>query len=213
MEITWYGHACFRLHRRGGPTIITDPYDDSVGYVLPRLRAEIVTISHDHGDHNHLEGVRGSPRVFNAPGEYEVQGIFITGIPTYHDDKQGQERGRNTVFVFDFDGVTICHLGDLGEPLSQSQAEAMGNVDVLLVPVGGVYTINASRAGEVVSLLEPRLVIPMHYKTKALNLSLSSEDPFLKEMGAEDVVPRESLSVTKTNLPEETEVVVLEYKQ
>jgi L-ascorbate metabolism protein UlaG (beta-lactamase superfamily) len=213
MEITWYGHACFRLHQRGGPTIITDPYDDSVGYTLPRLRAEIVTISHDHGDHNHLKGVRGHPRVFTAPGEYEVQGIFITGIPTYHDDKQGQERGRNTVFVFDFNGITICHLGDLGEPLSQSQAEALGNVDVLLVPVGGIYTINASRAGEVVSLLEPRLVVPMHYKTEALNLSLSSEHPFLKEMGAEDVVPKESLRVTKTTLPEETEVVVLQYKQ
>jgi L-ascorbate metabolism protein UlaG (beta-lactamase superfamily) len=213
MEITWYGHACFRLHQRGGPTIITDPYDDSIGYTLPRVRADIATVSHDHGDHNHVEGIRGQPRVFSIPGEYEVQGVFVTGIPTFHDRKQGSERGQNIVFLFDFDGLTICHLGDLGDMLSQSQAEALGNVDVLLVPVGGVYTITAARAAEVVSLLEPRLVIPMHYKTKALRLRLGTLRPFLNEMGAEDVAPRESLRVTKASLPEETEIVVLEYRQ
>jgi len=213
MEITWYGHACFRLYERGGPHIVTDPYDDSIGYVLPRLRADIVTVSHDHGDHSHVQGIRGSPKVFTSPGEYEVQGVFITGIPTFHDRKEGEERGRNIVFVFDFDGITICHLGDLGHVLSQSQAEALGSVDVLLIPVGGVYTVTAARAAEVVSLLEPRLVIPMHYKTKALRFRLGTLNPFLKEMGAEDVAPKESLKIAKASLPEETEVVVLEYKQ
>jgi len=177
------------------------------------LRADIATVSHDHGDHNHVASIRGQPRVFSTPGEYEVQGIFITGIPTFHDRRQGKERGQNIVFLFDFDGLTICHLGDLGDVLSQSQAEALGNVDVLLAPVGGVYTITAARAAEVVSLLEPRLVIPMHYKTKALRLRLSTVRPFLKEMGAEDTAPRESLRVTKASLPEGAEIVVLDYKQ
>jgi L-ascorbate metabolism protein UlaG (beta-lactamase superfamily) len=213
MEITWYGHACFRMHERGGPTIVTDPYDDSIGYTLPRLRADIVTVSHDHGDHNNLRGVRVLGKVFTSPGEYEVQGVFITGIPTFHDRKQGEERGQNVVFLFDFDGLTICHLGDLGHVLSQSQAEALGNVDVLLIPVGGVYTLTAASAAEVVSLLEPRLIVPMHYKTKALSFRLGTVDPFLKEMGAEDAAPHESLKITKANLPEEAEVVVLEYRQ
>jgi len=213
MEIVWYGHACFRLHQRGKPTIVTDPYDNSIGYTLPRLRADIVTVSHDHSDHNYIRGIRGNPKVLTGPGEYEIQGVFITGIPTFHDRKQGKERGRNTVFLFDFDGLTICHLGDLGHVLTQSQAEALGSVDVLLIPVGGVYTITAAQAAEVVSLVEPRVVIPMHYKTKALNFRLSTVRPFLKEMGAEDTVPRDSLNVTKASLPEETEVVILEYRQ
>lgn len=213
MEIIWYGHACFRLHRRGGPTIITDPYDNSIGYTLPRLRADIVTVSHDHSDHNYVRGVRGRPKVLTSPGEYEIQRVFITSIPTFHDQKQGKERGRNVVFLFDFDGLTICHLGDLGHLLSQSQAEALGNVDVLLTPVGGTYTLTAARAAEVVSLLEPRMVVPMHYKTKVLNFQLSTVRPFLKEMGAEDTTPQESLKVTKSSLPEEIEVVVLKYKQ
>lgn len=213
MEIIWYGHACFRLHERGGPYIVTDPYDDSIGYTLPSLRADIVTVSHGHSDHNYVQGVRGNPKVLNGPGEYEIQEVFITGIPTFHDQKQGEERGKNTVFLFDFDGLTICHLGDLGHMLSQPQVEALGSVDALLIPVGGVYTIDAALAAEVVSLLEPRVVVPMHYKTKPLDLPLSTVDPFLKEMGVGDVTPRESLKVSKTNLPEETEVVVLDYKQ
>jgi L-ascorbate metabolism protein UlaG (beta-lactamase superfamily) len=213
MELTWYGHSCFRLRERGGPTIITDPYDDSIGYSLPRLRADIVTVSHDHGDHNHVRGVRGEPKVLTSPGEYEVRDIFITGIPTFHDRKQGEERGRNVVFTFDFDGLSVCHLGDLGHVLNQSQAEALGSVDVLLIPVGGVYTIAAAAAAEVVSLLEPRIVVPMHYKTKDLNIRLGAASAFLKEMGAEDAAPHESLNVTKTSLPEETEVRVLEYRQ
>jgi L-ascorbate metabolism protein UlaG (beta-lactamase superfamily) len=213
MELTWYGHSCFRLRERGGPTIITDPYDDSIGYTLPRLRADIVTVSHDHGDHNHIRGLRGDPKVLASPGEYEVRDIFITGIPTFHDSKQGKERGRNVVFTFDFDGLCVCHLGDLGHMLDQSQAEALGNVDVLLIPVGGVYTIAAAAAAEVVSLLEPRVVVPMHYKTKDLSMRLGTARAFLKEMGAEDAVPHESLNVTRSNLPEETEVALLEYKQ
>jgi len=213
MEIVWYGHSCFRLRQRGGPAIVTDPYDNSIGYTLPRLRADIVTVSHDHGDHNYVQGIRGHPKVLTSPGEYEIQGVFITGIPTFHDRKEGKERGRNIIFLFDFDGLTICHLGDLGHVLSQPQAEALGNVDVLLIPAGGVSTITAARAAEVVSVLEPRLVIPMHYKTKVLNLRLNTVRNFLKEMGADDITPREGLKVTKGSLPDETEIVLLEYRQ
>jgi len=213
MEIVWYGHSCFRVLERGGPAIVTDPYDDSLGYTLPRLRADIVTVSHDHSDHNYVQGIRGRAKVLSSPGEYEIQGVFITGIPTFHDRREGKEAGRNVIFLFDFDGLTICHLGDLGHVLSQSQAEALGSVDVLLIPVGGVSTITAARAAEVVSLLEPRLVIPMHYKTRVLNFRLNTVGGFLKEMGTDDIKPTEDLKITKGSLPEETEIVVLKYRQ
>lgn len=212
MEITWYGHACFRLRDRLA-TVITDPYDNSIGYTLPKVRADIVTVSHDHPDHNYVEGVKGEPKVINGPGEYEIRGIFITGIATFHDRKGGTVRGRNTVFLFDFEGLTVCHLGDLGHVPTQSQVEALSDIDVLLIPVGAVSTINAAQAAEVISLLEPRLVIPMHYKTKALNVKLDPVSKFLKEMGLSSVATHDSLKVTKSTLPEETQVVLLECKQ
>jgi len=164
MDITWYGHSCFRLSDRG-VVIVTDPPSDELGYQRPRIRANVVTISHEHPGHNNRIGFRGGPRFFDGPGEYEVGGVFITGIATYHDGRRGASRGRNTVFVFDFGGLTVCHLGDLGHVLSQSQAEALSEVDVLLIPVGGLHTLDATKAAEVISLVEPRIVIPMHYKT------------------------------------------------
>jgi L-ascorbate metabolism protein UlaG (beta-lactamase superfamily) len=212
MEITWYGHSCFRLRDRLA-TVITDPYDNSIGYTLPKVRADVVTVSHDHPDHNYVEGIKGEPKVINGPGEYEVRGIFITGIPTFHDRKGGTIRGRNTVFLFDFEGLTVCHLGDLGHVPTQSQVEALSDIDVLLIPVGAVSTINAAQAAEVISLLEPRLVIPMHYKTKALNVKLDPVSKFLKEMGLSSVATHDSLKVTKSTLPEETQVVLLDCKQ
>jgi|Deesub1362A_J573_1020465.scaffolds.fasta_scaffold09587_2 L-ascorbate metabolism protein UlaG (beta-lactamase superfamily) len=212
MEIIWYGHACFRL-RGKNVTILTDPYDESVGYKLPRVKADIVTVSHDHPDHNYTKGIKGNPMVISGPGEYEVKGVFITGIPTFHDRRKGKVRGRNTVFLFEFDDLTICHLGDLGHVPTRSQVEALSEVDVLLIPVGSVTTINAAQAAEVVSLLEPKLVIPMHYKTKALKSKLETVRKFLKEMGLEKLTPKESLKVTKKNLPEETQIVILDYKR
>ena len=212
MEITWYGHACFRLRDKGA-TVVTDPYDQSVGYALPRVRADIVTVSHNHADHNYASGIKGAPKVVDAPGEYEIKGVFITGIATFHDRKKGAQRGRNTVFLFEFDGLTICHLGDLGHLPTQAQVEALSDVDILLIPVGGVSTIAASRAAEVVSLLEPKIVIPMHYKTKALTLKLASVNRFLQEMGLKKLAAQESLKVTASTLPEETQIVLLDYKQ
>ncbi len=212
MEITWYGQSCFRLRDRLA-TVITDPYDKGIGYTLPRVRADIVTVSHDHPDHNYVKGIKGQSKIIVGPGEYEVGGVFITGIPTFHDRKKGASRGRNTVFLFDFEGLTVCHLGDLGHVPTQSQVEALSDIDVLLIPVGAVSTINAAQAAEVISLLEPRLVIPMHYKTKALEVKLDSVSRFLKEMGLSKLATQESLKVTKSSLPDETQVMLLDCKQ
>jgi L-ascorbate metabolism protein UlaG (beta-lactamase superfamily) len=210
MNITWYGHACFRLSDRG-MTIVTDPPDDALGYERPRIRADVVTISHEHPGHNNRIGFRGGPRIFDGPGEYEVKDVFITGIATYHDDRNGASRGSNVIFLFEFDDVSICHLGDLGHVPNQSQVEALSEVDVLLVPVGGLHTIGAPKAAEVVSLLEPRLVIPMHYKTAVERAKLETLDKFVKEMGLRVLDTEPELRVTKASLPEETQVVALDY--
>ncbi|MDY7040917.1 MAG: MBL fold metallo-hydrolase [Chloroflexota bacterium] len=214
MDITWYGHSCFRLRDRN-VTIVTDPYGPGIGYTLPKLRADIVTVSHTHADHSFVSGVKGNPRVLSVPGEYEIAGVFITGIPTYHDKKKGAERGKNTAFLLEFDGLSVCHLGDLGHVPTQSQVEALSQiqVDVLLVPVGGESTINAAQAAEVVSLLEPRIVVPMHYKTQALTVKLASVNKFLKAMGLSKLPEQDGLKITSSNLPEETQVVLLSYKQ
>jgi len=212
MEITWYGHACFRLRDKGA-TVVTDPYDQSIGYTLPKIHADIVTVSHNHADHNCVSGIKGAPKVVDGPGEYEIKGVFITGIATFHDRKKGAQRGRNTVFLLEFNGLTICHLGDLGHVPTQAQVEALSDVDVLLIPVGGVSTIGAPQAAEVISLLEPKIVIPMHYKTKALTLKLASVNRFLQEMGLKKLAAQESLRVATSTLPEETQIVLLDHKQ
>ncbi len=212
MEITWYGHSCFRLAERGAAAIVTDPYDKSLGLPLPRLKADVVTISNDAPDHNNVAALRGEARILTGPGEYEVGGVFITGIDVRPEKKRTKdERPRNTVFLFEFDGVTVCHLGDLMHVPSQSQVEALGQINVLLLPVGGTgYTLNAAQAAEVVSLLEPNIVVPMHYKTREVTLKLDPVSKFLKEMGLADIQPQESLKVAKSMLPEETHVVILE---
>ena len=211
MEITWYGHACFRLRDRD-ITIVTDPYGEDVGYPIPRLRAHVVTVSHDHHDHNNVEAVKGDPLIIDGPGEYECRGVFITGIPTYHDSKKGQQRGSNTVFLFEFEDLAVCHLGDLGHVPTQAQVEALSDVAVLLIPVGSVYTIGAAQAAEVVSLLEPKIVIPMHHRTEMGGSKLQSVRQFLKELGLSKVPTMESLKVTKSTLPEETQVMLLDYQ-
>jgi L-ascorbate metabolism protein UlaG (beta-lactamase superfamily) len=210
MDIVWYGHACFRLSDRG-VVIVTDPPSDDLGYERPRIRADVVTISHDHPGHNNRIGFRGGPKFFDGPGEYEVKDVFVTGITTYHDGRSGSVRGRNTVFLFDFDGTTVCHLGDLGHVPTQDQIEALSDVDVLLVPVGGVHTLDASKAVEVISLIEPRLVIPMHYRTPVEKARLETLDKFLKEMGLAPMPLESELKVVKSGLPQETQVVLLDY--
>jgi L-ascorbate metabolism protein UlaG (beta-lactamase superfamily) len=212
LEIDWFGHACFRLKSREA-TLITDPYAKEIGLAFPRPRGDIVTVSHDHPGHSFTDGVKGDPKVIEGPGEYEIKNVFVTGIRTAHDKKAGKERGANTVYVVEMDGLRICHLGDLGHVPTQPQAEAIGDVDVLLVPVGGVSTITGNEAAEIVSLIEPQIVIPMHFSSDDLKFKLETPAKFFKEMGLKAPKPVESLKVTKDSLPSETQVVLLEAKQ
>jgi L-ascorbate metabolism protein UlaG (beta-lactamase superfamily) len=212
VEIDWFGHACFRLRGREG-TVITDPYSKEIGLNFPRPRGDIVTISHDHPGHSFAQGVKGDPKIVNGPGEYEIKNIFVTGVPTAHDKKGGKDRGKNTVYVFEMDGLTICHLGDLGHVPTQPQREAFGNINILLVPVGGVTTIGGGEAAEIVSMLEPQIVIPMHFFHSDLAFKLDQPAKFFKEMGIKAPPQVASLKVTKDALPKETQVVLLEAKQ
>lgn len=213
MEITWYGHSCFRLTERRMATVVTDPFDSgAIGYSPLRLKADIVTISHDAEGHNYSKAVKGTSHLITGPGEYEIGGVFITAVQTNGHDKKNKDELRNTLYVFDYDGITVAHLGDLKQVPSQTQVEALGAVNVALVPVGGGGGLNAAKAAEVISLLEPNLVIPMHYATKDVKFKLDSLDKFLKEMGLSIAQPEPSLKVTRSALPQETRVVVLDYQ-
>ncbi len=210
MDISWLGHSCFRI-KGSHTTVVTDPYSPDLGYSLGKPTARIVTVSHQHPGHSYTQSIGGEPKLVTRPGEYEISGVLIIGIATFHDEEKGEERGRNTVYLMEVDGVSICHLGDLGHVLTTGQVEELDNVDVLLLPVGGVSTINASAAAVVVRQLEPRVVIPMHYKTEALNKELGSVERFLEEMGLEGVNSQPKLSVTKLSLPASMQVVLLDY--
>ena len=215
MEITWYGHSCFRLTERSMATVVTDPYDSKViGYSPLKLRGDIVTISHDAAGHNNTAAVKGVSHIISGSGEYEIGGVFITGVQTDSPAKNRDTKTRNTLYVIDYMGLTIAHLGNLRQVPSQTEVEALGSVNVGLVPVGGGGGLNAAKAAEVISLLEPNIVIPMHYALPEANLSLNSLDKFLKEMGLGKKVERQpSLKVSRTGLPEDTQVIVLDYQK
>ena len=216
MEIAWYGHSCFRLTERNMATVVTDPYDNkSIGYFPLKLKADIVTISHDSPGHNNSEAVKGTSHIINGPGEFEIGGVFITGVQTDGDGtgKKTKDQTRNTLYVFDYDGLTVAHLGDLKQAPPQNDIEALGTVNVALVPVGGGGGLNAAKAAEVISLLEPNIVIPMHYATPDVKVSLESLNKFIKEMGLSKPETQPSLKVTRSSLPEETHVVVLDYQR
>jgi len=214
MELSWLGHSCFRLKGKEA-TLITDPPSPSTGYSLGRLIADIVTISHDHPGHNYVKGVGGEPRVISGPGEYEIEQVLIAGVKTYHDREHGALRGRNTAYLITMDDVHICHLGDLGDRLDEKALEELSNADVLLVPVGGHYTLDAERAAEVIAQLEPRIIIPMHYQTPAYKSPEAPLDPvekFLHEMGVEAAEPLGKVVITPSSLPTEPQVVLLNYR-
>lgn len=215
MDIYWYGQACFKIKGKMA-TVLVDPFDpDFVGLKLSKdLSADVVLISHDHQDHNKAGGITGltttQPMVFKDPGEYEIGGVVISGISSFHDDSQGSERGKNIIFHMMFDGLDVVHLGDLGQSkLSEEQIAEIGQTDILLIPVGGTYTIDAKAASDIVSQIEPRIIIPMHYAVEGLKFPLVEVGDFLKEMGAEGVIPVPKLSITKEKLPEEPQVIVL----
>ena len=210
MDVNWLGHSCFRI--RGKQTvIITDPYPPDLGYSLGKPTADIVTVSHQHPSHSYVQGVSGEPRLVTRPGEYEIGGVLIIGIPTFHDAVGGRNRGKNNVYLMEVDGVSICHLGDLGHVLTAEQVEGIDDVDVLLLPVGGVSTINAAMAAEVIRQLEPKVVVPMHYKTSVLSRELKPVEEFLKEMGIEQINSQPKLSLTPSSLPASTQVFLLDY--
>ena len=213
MEITWYGHSCFRLTERGLSTVVTDPFDNNViGYEPLKLRADIVTVSHDAPGHNYTGAVKGASHVIDGPGEYEIGGVFITGVQTDSNGKKAAASPRNTLYVFDYEGLTVAHLGDLRQVPSQGEVEALGTVQVALVPVGGGASLHAAKAAEVISLLEPNIVIPMHYSTKAVRLQLDALSKFMKEMGLTAYESLPSLKLTRSGLPDETRVVVLDFQ-
>jgi len=217
MKITWLGHASFLIESKNGTRIITDPfeagsYEGAVGYAPISERADIVTVSHDHADHNAVDAVTGTPEVVWGTEPRTVADVSIRGFSTYHDESRGQERGRNTIYVMEVDGLKVGHLGDLGHELTEDEASEIGSVDVLLAPIGGYYTIGPEEAKKAAEALGARVIIPMHYKTEALGFPIQPVDDFLKLMEHVDRVGSRSVEVDPDSLPDPSQVVVLDYE-
>ncbi len=210
MEIIWLGQGYFRLRSREG-IVVTDPTPRKASGGNSRLAADVVTVSHAPVPLNEVTVVTGQPKVLAGPGEYEIKGINITGIRTYRDDERGKKRGKNTSYLIEMDDLVVCHLGDLGHILTSDQVDAIGeNVDVLLIPVGGGTTLDAAQAVEVISLLEPRVVIPMRFQVGEIDRELDPVEKFLREIGQTDAETQLKVSIGKSNLPDETQVIVLD---
>lgn len=188
-----------------------DPFDETIGLKVPSLSADILLITHSHHDHSNKKAIKGTPFLIEGPGEYEVKGVFIQGIPSFHDNVQGKQRGQNTIYTIEAEDMRLCHLGDLGQKeLTSEQIEEIGDIDILMIPVGGVYTINSKEANRIIAQLEPRIVIPMHYHIPKLKIKLEGVDKFLKEFGRKSIVPQPKLLIKKKDLTEETKLVVLQ---
>jgi len=208
MKVRWIGHAAFYFETSEGLRIRTDPYDSSVGLPVSRLEADVVTVSHDHFDHNAVATVPGNPEIVKGPRALTLRGTTFAPTPSFHDDSSGSQRGRNMIYTFTVDGVTVTHLGDLGHIPTTAQVNQIAPTDILCVPVGGVYTIDAAGATETVRLIKPRIALPMHYRIPGLTIGIGALEPFLQ--GKEDVERRDELDVTPDTLPEPTRIVVLE---
>lgn len=207
MDITYLGHSCFRI-RGNRAIIITDPFPPGLGYTLGKQTADIVTVSHGDASHSYAQGITGAHTI-KGPGEYEIAGVLILGVTTYHDAVKGQSKGKNTVYLFEVDGLNICHLGDIGHIPTDEQMEQIGSIDILLVPVGGVSTINANMAAQIIRKVEPKIAIPMHYKMAKAKRDLEPVENFLKEMAVTLTEPKPKLTVTKNSLPLTLQVTVL----
>lgn len=217
MNITWYGQSCFQIFSSQGKnnvvSILIDPFEESIGLKLPRkLEADIVLITHEHPDHNNVKRVSGSPLVITGPGEYEIKAVYIQGINAYHDNSAGKERGKTTIYVIETEEMKICHLGDLGQKeLPPEQLEKIGDVDILMLPIGGTFTINAEEAIKIMTQIEPKITIPMHYKLPGLKIKLDGVDKFLKALGIKSLEPLPKLSIKKKDISsEEAKIVVLQ---
>lgn len=217
MKIKWYGQSCFLIISENGTKIFTDPYKNMLGYKLPEIKADIVSTSHNHGDHNNISAVKGSFTHINEPGVFTKNGIAIKGVETFHDKTSGSKRGKNVVYNFNIDEINICHLGDLGHILNSKQIEEIGKTDILLLPVGGGPTINALDAVQVIRQLNPTIIIPMHYRTKALGLLgyiFETVDKFISVSGIKAKECKE-LEINMANIKEYKEyqeIVILQYK-
>lgn len=212
MEIIFLGHSSFKLKSKNSQ-VITDPFADNIGFKFPKIEANIVTVSHDHDDHNNTSQILGNPKIISGPGEYEVGGVSIIGISSFHDNSKGTERGLNTIYVLEMDKLRIVHLGDLGHRLEDKILEDIGEVDILMIPVGGEYTIGPVEAVDIVTNLEPKIVIPMHYHLPGLNPGMFSKletvDNFISKAGlAVEHLPK--LVVKKEDFNEQQRLVVLE---
>ena len=216
MKIKWYGHAAFKITTDSGVTVIIDPYQSgafggALSYGKISESADIVLSSHDHDDHNYREDIKGTHKYFNKEGNYNEMGIKIEAIPSYHDPSKGKERGNNLIFVIEVDGLRLAHMGDLGHTLSDDLIERMGKIDVILVPVGGFYTIDADEAGKVVKDLNPRITIPMHFKTPKCEFPIGGVELFTTGKKRVTVVDEHEIELTKDGLQEDGEIIVMKY--
>jgi len=210
MEITWLGHSCFRIKGKEA-VVLTDPCGPDTGYTLGKVQADIVTASNTHAGHVYFDTLQEGYKAIKGPGEYEIKDVYITGIRTFHDDSKGEKFGKNTIYTIEMEGVTLCHLGDLGHALSPEMIGELGNINVLFIPVGGHSTMPASAAADLVRNLNPGFVLPMHYKTADEKADLDFPEKFLKELGLKDLVVQSKLMVTRTNIPLATQVIMLDY--
>lgn len=213
MVITWYGQACFKI-QSGDKALVLDPFEKSVGLTPPSIQADLLFVTHEHFDHNNIKATKGDYFLINGPGEYEVKGIKAMGIRSYHDNENGAKRGLNTLYLIEIEGIHILHCGDLGQNLlDDKQLEEIGNVDILMIPVGGFFTIDAKQAVGIINQIAPKIVIPMHYKIPKLNIAeLDGVDKFLKEFGREDIIPQDKISIREKDIEDEeekTKIIVL----
>ncbi len=211
MKLRWLGHSCFLLTASDGTKIATDPFNETVGYLPPTVSADFVTVSHEHFDHNSVRAIDGKPRTIKGPGEHKAGKHKVIGVESFHDESMGAKRGQNTIFVLEIDGMRLAHLGDLGHLLTEKQLEAMGQIDVLMIPVGGTYTIDAPQAVEVMRQLSPKVTIPMHYKTEVLSLPLSPVDDFLKLAKLPYRKQGTTTEMLPGGLPQRPEIFVMSY--
>lgn len=212
MKIKWLGHSCFLLTSGNGTKILTDPFDATVGYPLPSVEADIVTTSHDHYDHNYIDAAKGAYKHVSGEGKNNIHNIEITGVPSFHDNEAGAKRGKNIIYKFTVDGIHICHCGDLGHLLSEQQIKDIGHVDILLVPVGGKFTIDAAGAVQVIKQLKPSISIPMHYKTELLKFEVQGVEKFLSIAGKAGKINKQEIELSKNSFSEFPPVIVLDYK-
>lgn len=206
MKIQWFGHSFFLVTSQGGKKIVFDPFDQSVGYPLPQVSANMVCVSHSHYDHNNVQIIGGNPEIIQKAGIYVRDGYQIQGFQNYHDHKKGKERGENVVYRIEIDGLSLIHAGDMGMLPSLEEIESWKPLDILLVPVGGIYTINGHEAQTLVEHLKPRVVIPMHYRTPLLKFELQPVENFTYQFFKVKTLSETQVEITRENLPESTEI-------